>query len=98
MPGRDRTGPWGQGARSGWGMGFCGGGEPVYGSGPMGFGMGMGRGWRRRAACWGRPPVPAAAYGPYRNREEWLREQRKLLQQEIGNIDAELAGDQPDNQ
>ena len=43
MPGYDRTGPAGQGAMTGRGMGPCGGGAQDG----RGFGMGMGRGFRR---------------------------------------------------
>lgn len=39
MPGRDGTGPWGRGPRTGWGMGPCG----------AGFGRGFGRGFILRA-------------------------------------------------
>ena len=47
MPGGDRTGPMGMGARSGRAAGFCAGNNlPGYASsGPVrGFGMGFGRG------------------------------------------------------
>lgn len=54
MPGRNGTGPWGQGPRTGRGRGFCGG-TAVDGGGPpqaQGFGMGRGggrgQGWRHR--------------------------------------------------
>ena len=40
MPGRDNTGPLGQGPKTGRGRGFCGGGGRGRG--------GYGRGWRRR--------------------------------------------------
>lgn len=42
MPGFDRTGPQGQGARTGRAMGLCGPGAPAQFGG--GFGMGRGRG------------------------------------------------------
>ncbi len=50
MPGGDRTGPLGMGARTGRAAGFCAGNDaagyenPAYG---RGFGAGMGRAWGR---------------------------------------------------
>ncbi|MFX1286347.1 MAG: DUF5320 domain-containing protein [Promethearchaeota archaeon] len=53
MPRGDRTGPWGFGARTGRGLGYCSGfSSPGYTKGPgMGWGRGGGRGWGRG---WGR--------------------------------------------
>lgn len=61
MPGGDRTGPRGQGSKTGRGMGFCGGARaPGFGTpgldsaarglagGGWGRGGGRGRGWRHR--------------------------------------------------
>jgi hypothetical protein len=59
MPGRDRTGPMGEGPMTGWGYGLCSGNPtPVYGGWGFGrgyapgfgrgFGWGGGRGWRNR--------------------------------------------------
>ncbi len=52
MPGGDRTGPWGAGARSGRAAGYCAGYDapgymnPGFGWGRgYGFGRGFGRGW-----------------------------------------------------
>jgi hypothetical protein len=46
MPAGDRTGPWGQGPRTGRGLGFCTGFDsPGY---TRSFGGGMGRGFRFR--------------------------------------------------
>ncbi|MDI9369818.1 MAG: DUF5320 domain-containing protein [Synergistaceae bacterium] len=47
MPGRDRTGPLGQGPMTGWGRGFCGRGAYA------GAGFFGGRGWRGRGCGWG---------------------------------------------
>jgi len=60
MPGGDRTGPRGEGPRTGWGMGFCGrpgkeGGQDRPADAPLprfwrwarGFGWGRGRGGGR---------------------------------------------------
>ena len=46
MPGRNGTGPMGQGAMTGRGLGYCAGGNTAfYGRGAgCGFGRGMGRG------------------------------------------------------
>lgn len=45
MPGRDGTGPLGQGAMTGRGLGICGSaGQRVYGRG-LGMGYGLGRGY-----------------------------------------------------
>lgn len=55
MPGGDRSGPWGQGPRTGRSLGHCSGSErPGYASprGPVGgYGGGVGRGYGRG---WGR--------------------------------------------
>ncbi|HNS81355.1 MAG TPA: DUF5320 family protein, partial [Kiritimatiellia bacterium] len=44
MPGGDRTGPLGQGARTGRGLGACGGGQSRADVPAAGQGRGMGRG------------------------------------------------------
>ena len=78
MPGGDRTGPWGYGARTGRGMGFCAGfsgpgyanpggfgGRRFFGRGYCrGGGRGFGRGLARGYWAAGRPPlgVEPAAY------------------------------------
>jgi len=47
MPGGDRTGPMGQGSRTGRGMGYCSGySQPGFMTG-LGGGMGLGRGMGR---------------------------------------------------
>lgn len=56
MPGQDRTGPRGQGPRTGWGEGLCGGPAdrgPGFGGRGRGAGGGRGRG-RSRGAGRGR--------------------------------------------
>ena len=51
MPRGDRTGPWGQGSRTGRGLGYCGGypspGFTRYAGMGWGRGYGGGRGWGR---------------------------------------------------
>jgi len=55
MPWGDRTGPLGQGPRSGRGLGYCGGyGSPGYISPAPGRGMGLGRRWMRGLGWLGR--------------------------------------------
>lgn len=79
MPGGDRTGPYGAGAMTGRGAGYCGGndapgwttGAPGYGRGGGfggGFGRGRGAGWTAmdapgRGAAPAQPTLPAAAAG-----------------------------------
>ena len=64
MPRGDRTGPWGFGARTGRGLGYCAGyTTPGYTKGPgmgWGRGYGWGRGWRGggRGYGWGFYPGP----------------------------------------
>jgi hypothetical protein len=78
MPGGDRTGPWGQGAMTGRGAGFCAGfaapGSMNPGWGGFwrggGFGRGGGRGYRHRYYAtglpgWARAPWGVAAAPPY---------------------------------
>lgn len=77
MPGGDRTGPMGQGARTGRGAGFCEGynvpgyANPGFGYGfrgglgrGFGHGRGGGRGWRHRYYATGLPGWARAEY-PY---------------------------------
>lgn len=56
MPRGDRTGPWGFGARTGRGLGYCAGySTPGYTKGlGMGWGRGYGRGRDWRGGGWGR--------------------------------------------
>ena len=52
MPGANRTGPMGQGPRTGWGMGWCAGAGARMA--PMSRGAGCGMGWGRgRGGGWG---------------------------------------------
>lgn len=55
MPGYDRTGPMGEGPRTGWGMGDCYGDAPARGRYyRAGWGRGWGRGWGPgRGRGWG---------------------------------------------
>lgn len=98
MPRGDRTGPMGQGAMSGRGMGFCAGyPNPGFTRGGRmgGFGRGMGRGFGRGcfrggyAAGWpayGNPPVDVPAI----SEKEALKQQSDYLKQQLKQIDDRL--------
>lgn len=105
MPRYDGTGPWGQGAGSGWGRGPCGGGRRRgYGTGLVrGWGRGYGRGpWGTGPGVrlrWGRGGV---GYGPYGapgpgpgaappDEAQALREEQAYLQSELEGIQKRLA-------
>jgi hypothetical protein len=90
MPQGDRTGPMGQGPRTGRGMGFCSGfnapgyANPGFGRGfgrGMGFGRGRGFGFRRFAN------VPVAPVQPYQ--EPTKEQELKFLEQEAKEIEQE---------
>ena len=76
MPGRDRTGPLGEGPATGGGFGYCVG-TPVtqaygfgggfgrgWGRGAAWVGRGMGRGWRNRFYATGSPAWAASPVAP----------------------------------
>ncbi|MCD4783114.1 MAG: DUF5320 domain-containing protein [Candidatus Eremiobacteraeota bacterium] len=81
MPAFDGTGPMGQGQRTGWGMGYCPPGAPVYARPPQyseglgrgrggfgrgsGYGRGYGRGRGRGRAQGWAPPFPGGTPYPY---------------------------------
>lgn len=52
MPGFDRTGPWGEGSRTGWGQGLCAPSPPE--ADPREFRRGRQRGFRRGFCFFGR--------------------------------------------
>lgn len=91
MPGRDRTGPMGQGPLTGGSFGFCAGpGYRAHGMGFRGRGRGLGRGGGgdfglgpRARLCWWRPSETGA--------KEWLHEQQEWLQQELDFVKKQLA-------
>ncbi|MDD3946884.1 MAG: DUF5320 domain-containing protein [Clostridia bacterium] len=79
MPGRDGTGPLGQGAMTGRGLGVCSGvNRPVYG---RGFGMGFGRGYNCRR-------VPY--YPVYADSKTNLEEQKAALEARLDEINRQL--------
>jgi len=103
MPAFDGTGPMGQGPRTGWGMGYCPPGPPVYtrppqyyggwgrGRGGYGRGMGYGRGYGRgfgRGRSWGwAPPFPGGYPYPYDLTPE---EEISTLKDQSGLLQKEL--------
>ena len=106
MPGGDRTGPRGYGARTGRGLGYCAGYDaPGYAYGPgygygrgggrgmawgPGRGRGYGRGWGYREPIY--PPYPATA--PIYTSRVPLEPVDKLamLKQEKSYLESELKG------
>ena len=79
MPGRDGTGPYGEGPLTGRGLGPCGRGLAFRG----GLGRGFGRGFGFRRV----PAYPAYGYEPV----EITKEQKiKVLETERAEIEAEL--------
>ena len=81
MPGFDGTGPWGQGAGTGWGLGLCGDG--------MGWRRGGGYG---RGRSWGYGP-----YQPYQSQitrkeeKEILEDEAADLEEELKAVKARLS-------
>ena len=101
MPGFDRTGPWGEGPRTGWRSGYCGElAEPGFrGSGNYGPGFGRGRGGGRRNRFWAYagPARPLRRRfdryeTPYseQNELELLKDEAKFLEKELTSINKEI--------
>jgi len=105
MPGYDRTGPWGQGSRTGGGFGYCGGQRPGFGGDYRGVGRG-GRPWGGgRGRCFGGGRGwSAPAYGPgfasdpgwrpypsSASEEEALRAEAENLRGELKAMEERLA-------
>ncbi len=67
MPGFDRTGPWGEGPRTGWGMGRCA--PSPTAAEPLGIRRGLQRGFRRGFCFFGRGRAGAGFGGGFR----WAR-------------------------
>ncbi|HCP15171.1 MAG TPA: hypothetical protein DIT32_05295 [Peptococcaceae bacterium] len=92
MPGRNGTGPLGQGTQTGRGLGFCKG-DPtgVYSVGSgcgfgrgMGYGRGLGFGCRKGFGGYyaGRPDALA--------KEEILKEEKEILQSRLDIVSRQL--------
>jgi hypothetical protein len=78
MPRRDGTGPMGQGAMTGRGLGRCSGASGSQGGG---YGRGLGRGFAGEA-------VDTEA--SLKTRKELLEEEKEFLLKRIDEIDKEL--------
>ena len=107
MPGYDRTGPWGQGSRTGGGFGVCGPRSqeaepdaPFYGRGSgRGGGRGMQRGFRRGFCNFGRGRG-GIGYGagwfpetvPPRPEKSGLEAEAAELRRRLEAIEKRLAG------
>lgn len=77
MPGKDGTGPLGQGAMTGRGLGVCGSdNRPIYGRG-----LGLGRGFNCRRV--NNNPI-------YANSKDALIEQKEILEAKIDAINKQL--------
>jgi len=83
MPGQDGTGPTGQGALTGRGLGPCGAGLARGRGFGRGFGRGLGRGFGRR--CW----CPMVQQTTEVNMSE--KDEKKILEAELKEIEAEKA-------
>ncbi|MBS3736268.1 MAG: DUF5320 domain-containing protein [Candidatus Bipolaricaulota bacterium] len=104
MPFGDRTGPRGEGPRTGRGLGYCSGfGTPGYTKGmPRGGGRGFGRGFgrglgpgRRFAGAYRSVnPNPRGYWGPYgpkaSGQEEATESEKEYLASEIEALEEEL--------
>jgi len=99
MPGRDGTGPWGTGPRTGRGMGWCaappGTAPRAY---PAGFGFGRGRRGLGMRCAWGPwagfgPAWGRGAWGPLSREEEigWLKAYASNLEQALDQARRRMA-------
>ncbi len=90
MPGRDRTGPLGQGAMTGRGFGVCSGMNTGLNSAGVGSGLGRGmRGGCFRRWC-GPVGYPANVAAPAQ--KEVLNQQKAMLENQLEMIRKQLAG------
>ncbi len=88
MPGRNKTGPLGQGPLTGRGAGFCGrnAGMPGQGNGPgcgLGFGrgrgFGMGSRWNREEFPGEAPAMPGTEVQEMRSLRQEIKELKETL-------------------
>ncbi len=99
MPGFNGTGPQGMGPRTGWGRGYCTGGEPAARVPAYGFGWGRGPcgGGRARGRGRGRGMGRGLGYGPVAGPAAWQPASRDLeaeaaaLRQRLEQVEAEMA-------
>lgn len=89
MPGKDRTGPRGEGPMTGRGMGYCAEGSraPMRGSFGMGRGFGRGRGFARAI-----PPntAPLAQELSKEQQMKNLEQQKAAAEQRLKEIERQL--------
>jgi len=83
MPVFDKTGPLGQGPKTGRGMGPCGGGKGRGMGKGMGFGKCCGRGLGRYFG-WNTPQTAE-------EKQEDLKNYKKALQEEMEDVEKELS-------
>lgn len=93
MPGGDRTGPLGLGARTGRGVGYCAGfGGPGFSAG-RGWGRGFGRGFGGRWAGAFYPPynAPTPYYPPSSADErDYIEREIKALREQTTSLEKKL--------
>lgn len=89
MPGGDRTGPLGQGPRTGGGFGYCNENQGIGRGFRRGFARGLGRGFGRGRAFFG---GYGAQLRPYRQADEVteLKDYAKNLEEELKEIKNEI--------
>lgn len=102
MPGGDRTGPMGEGPRTGRGLGYCSGYDTPGWPRGFGQGFGFGRGWGfggggrgRRWRHWARATgTPGwVRFGPTPapvSEEEMLKSEAELLQNQLDAVQQRL--------
>lgn len=89
MPGFNGTGPLGQGAVTGRGMGRCTGAVPADAVPARGFGLGMGRGFGRgRGRGFG--PVPMSAWHGYARPATEQVDEKTILENQIKGLQNQL--------
>lgn len=90
MPSGDRTGPMGQGPRTGRGMGYCNGNDvPGYANPGPGRGLGRGFGGGRgmgRGMAWGRGGYPMPTAAPAVDQTAALRESLDGVQRVLAEL------------
>jgi len=87
MPRLDKTGPQGQGAKTGRGLGSCPPDTKADRNFMRGFGYGMGRGFRR---CCGRGFGFSFNQPTVKEEKEILTEEAEMLKEEIKDIQKRL--------
>lgn len=91
MPRGDRTGPMGMGPATGRGAGYCTGyAEDGYMSTRRGYGMGLGRGFRRMFCQPGKPFRTHSRYWAYNaplvDEKDYLNQQAEVLENQLKQV------------